>query len=130
MIGDDSPIRLHVVADHGLVESDKAVSLGLIVTELVINAVKYAFPTPLPGAEVVVRFDSAGDDWTLTIRDNGVGVAAKPAGGLPVRQGGLGTVIVAALVKQLGAEMTTAMDAGLSVSIRRAGRPSAQPGVA
>ncbi len=122
MIGDDNPIRLHVIADHGLVESDKAVSLGLIVTELVINAVKYAFPVPLPGAEVMVRFDSVGDDWTLTIADNGVGVAVKPVdAALPARKGGLGTVIVAALVKQLGAEMTSAMDAGLSVTIRRAG---------
>jgi two-component sensor histidine kinase len=46
MIGDSQPIALEVVADHGEIGSDKAVSIGLIVTELLINAIKYAFPVP------------------------------------------------------------------------------------
>jgi two-component sensor histidine kinase len=117
MIGEGQSIALDVVADAGEVESDKAVSIGLIVTELVINALKYAFPTAKADARVVVGFKSGGGGWTLTVTDNGVGKAAdKPVG----VHGGLGTVIVEALVKQLDARLDTAIAPGMTVSIRHA----------
>src|SRR5258705_202079 len=43
MIGETRPAKLTVTADQGWAVSAAAVSLGLIVTELVINALKYAF---------------------------------------------------------------------------------------
>ena len=125
MIGDDQPIVLEVVADSGRVGSDKAVSIGLIVTELVINAVKYAFPTNKPGALVQVAYESQGPDWKLVVSDNGVGKDAVPGAGAP---GGLGTIIVKALVQQLDAHMEIASnDAGMSVSITRASSASRLP---
>src|SRR5258707_4677216 len=102
MIGDDQPIALKVIANKGMIGSDKAVSIGLIVTELVINAVKYAFPTDKPGALVHVTYESQGTDWKLVVSDNGVGKAASNAARAP---GGLGTIIVKALVQQLDARM-------------------------
>ena len=119
MIGEDHPIALKVVADEGRVGSDKAVSIGLIVTELVINAVKYAFPAERADALVRVIYESRGDDWTLVVSDNGAGNAALAGAG--TNAGGLGTIIVKALVQQLGARMEIVSDAaGLSVSITRA----------
>ena len=117
MIGEDQPILLEVVADAGEIGSDKAVSIGLIVTELLINAVKYAFPADKPDAQVVVTYRSVGDGWTLTVADNGVGKTLNPA---PGEQGGLGTVIVDALVKQLGATLKIQSVGGVSVSITHA----------
>jgi len=122
MIGDDQPIVLKVVADEGRVGSDKAVSIGLIVTELVINAVKYAFPTSKAGALVRVTYESQGPDWKLLVADNGVGKHAVAGAEAP---GGLGTIIVKALVQQLDAQMeVVSSDAGVSVSITRASSAS------
>ncbi len=84
-----------MVADDGAIGSAEAVSLGLIVTELVINALKYAFPGGRADAAVRVTFESRGVDWRLVVSDNGVGL--KPGAATPAGSGGLGTVIVAAL---------------------------------
>ncbi len=119
MIGDDQATKIKVAADSGLIGSDKAISLGLIVTELVINAIKYAFPTDRPDAVVQVSYESRGDGWLLMVADNGVGDggAASTTG----KPGGLGTVIVQALVKQLEAQMTVASAAtGMRILITRA----------
>jgi two-component sensor histidine kinase len=117
MIGDDQPIALEVIADEGRIGSDKAVSIGLIVTELVINAVKYAFPTNKAGSLVRVTYESHGPDWNLIVSDNGVGKSADQEAETP---GGLGTIIVKALVQQLDARMeVVSSDAGMSVSISR-----------
>lgn len=115
MLGDSHPISLRVEADHGLIGSDKAVSMGLIVTELVINAIKYAFPEPRADALILVGFASAGEGWALTVADNGVGALETAA---PPAHGGLGAAIVEALVKQLDARIKVTSGEGMAVSIR------------
>jgi chemotaxis protein methyltransferase CheR len=120
MVSETQPIDLKVMADNGMISSDKAVSLGLIVTELVINAIKYAFPTATVDASITVEFASTDDDWSLTVADNGVG---KLSDAPPSTVGGLGTVIVQALVKQLEAKMVVDGVGGMRVSIARTGQP-------
>jgi chemotaxis protein methyltransferase CheR len=99
MIGEDSPVTIEVQADPGMTESATAVSLGLIVTELAINAIKYAFPEGKADARIHVGYERNGADWKLTVSDNGVGSAAVFVPG----ETGLGTTIIKALAKQLGA---------------------------
>jgi two-component sensor histidine kinase len=89
MIGESQPITLKVIADRGAIGSDKAVSIGLIVTELVINAIKYAFPADKADARVLVTYESQLADWKLIVSDNGVGKNADEA---PAAVGGLGRV--------------------------------------
>ena len=79
----------------------EAVSIGLIVTELVINAVKYAFPTKRKEARILVTFQFEGLDWKLTVSDNGDGRGTAA----PSASRGLGTAIVTALTKQLKAQL-------------------------
>jgi two-component sensor histidine kinase len=118
MIGEDSPIAIEVRADAGMTESATAVSLGLIVTELVINAIKYAFPGSKADARILVRYERDDADWKLTISDNGVGQQA--ASHLP-GETGLGTTIIKALASQLGAVVEIVSGAaGLSTSVARA----------
>ncbi|WP_293904235.1 sensor histidine kinase [Phenylobacterium sp.] len=103
MIADSEHISLVVTGARGVVEARVSVSLGLIVTELVINALKYAFPDRRPG-KIAVDCKFQGPNWTLTVADNGVGMPSDPA----LVQVGLGTSIVRALVKQLSATLEIA----------------------
>ncbi len=116
MVGDVQPIAVNVTAQGGRIDSQKAVSLGLIVTELVLNAIKYAFPMEKAKALIQVTYETDGGDWKLTVSDNGAG---KPA--TIVANAGLGTAIVEALVKQLEAKIEVISDSnGTSVSVTRA----------
>src|ERR1700688_3413212 len=109
MIGDSRPITIKVVADAGTVLSHQAVSIGLIVTELVMNALKHAFPNEKPDAAILVSYKVADTDWKLTISDNGIG---KLDSGTSQKknEGGLGTSLVQALAKQLDAQLNIASD--------------------
>ena len=118
MIGDSRPISLKVEADAGTVVSHQAVSIGLIVTELVMNALKHAFPGEKKDAAIVVSYKVAETDWKLTICDNGVGKADLSAG---ENKGGLGTSLVQSLAKQLDARVDIESDSdGTDVSITHA----------
>lgn len=118
MIGESSPATLTVIADEGLVLSADAVSLGLIVTELVINALKYAFPDPTKPGVVKIHYEVNGTDWKLSVSDNGVGRAENSG---PPSKGGLGTSLVKALAQQLDAKIVTINGpTGMSVSVTHA----------
>lgn len=115
MVGDNQPVTITVTSDTGMIPSAKAVSFGLIVTELVINALKYAFPDHKREAAITVSYAIDGDNWTLIVSDNGVG---KIEGVKPKTNGGLGTTIVAALAKQLKADVImTTSSTGFSVTV-------------
>jgi chemotaxis protein methyltransferase CheR len=117
MIGPHQGIEIEVVADEGTLQTSHAVSLGLIVTELIINAIKYAFPTARAGARIVVRFEVDKADWKLSVTDNGCGRSAATESGA----GGLGTAIVGALAKQLKARIEEVSGPnGLRVEVTRA----------
>ena len=118
MIGDSRPITLKVDADSGTVVSHQAVSIGLIVTELVMNALKHAFPGEKPDAAILVSYKVADTDWKLTIADNGVG---KTEPDKSQKRGGLGTSLVQALTKQLDARSDIESNSrGTAVSITHA----------
>lgn len=115
MIGENRLSTIAVVSDEGTVVSADAVSLGLIVTELVINALKYAFPDPNKAGAVKVRYEVNGDDWRLSVSDDGVG-RTEDLG--PPAKGGLGTTLVKALAHQLDAKIeTSSSPAGMKVSV-------------
>lgn len=125
MVSDSQPISVRVVADEGMIDSSRAVSIGLIVTELLINAFKYAFPVSKSDAEVVISYTIDGAAWALVIVDNGVG---KDGSDKLTEQTGLGTAIVKALTSQLGADVTIhSSDKGVSVSVTSAKSPVTDP---
>lgn len=113
MIRDHNQISLDVSADDSVTTADVSISLGLIITELVINALKYAFPGGRIG-QIKVGYTSLGKNWRLSVSDDGVGL---PVGDYAPKAG-LGTNIVAALASSLSADVeTTDTKPGVSVSI-------------
>ncbi len=106
MIGDSRSISLTVLGDGGKATSRDAESLGLIVTELVINSLKHAFIDDTKDGQITVSFDVAGTDWKLSVADNGAG-SGKMNGVFAQPKSGLGTGIVNALAKQLDAKIDT-----------------------
>ena len=122
MIGDTRPISLKVIGQGGRATSRQAESLGLIVTELVMNALKHAFRDDKTKGQITVAYDMIGTNWKLSISDNGIG---KPEGGFAQGKSGLGTGIVKALAHQLDAQFETlAGPEGTTVSITHATFPT------
>jgi two-component sensor histidine kinase len=118
MIGDNREVTIKVVGEGGTATSREAESLGLIATELVMNALKHAFPPEKSNGRIVIAYDVEGTNWKLSVADNGVG---KPDGLFAQSKTGLGTGIVKALAQHLGAKVETLADtAGTTVSITHA----------
>lgn len=80
-----------------VVPANRSVSLGLITTELVINALKHAFPEGRSG-KIRVAYEEQRGSWSLEVSDDGTGMAPGVKA-----VAGLGTSIVQALARQLDA---------------------------
>jgi two-component sensor histidine kinase len=115
MIPDPALLSLETEIDDSTVEADVSISLGLIVTELVINSLKHAYPDER-GGKIRVGYHASETEWALNVSDDGVGMPSAS----PDTKGGLGTSIVKALAQQLEAEIIV-FDAkpGTVVTVRR-----------
>lgn len=113
---EDGLYQIELSTEPVRMETDKAVSIGLIVNELVTNAVKYAYPRGVPGTVRVslARAGSVPDrpgetgapragTMTLVVEDDGVGY---PATGVPAKGSGVGAMIVQAMAETLRATVT------------------------
>jgi len=92
---------------------DRAVPFGLILNELIVNALKHGVPA---GGEI--RIDFHGDDagmYTLEVSDSGPGFRSPSEANAPST---LGMELVTTLAEQLGGRMTTAPGPGARVRIR------------
>lgn len=82
------------------IDVDTALALGLIVNELVSNALKYAFPNQQPGWVRIELNDLGADHLRLVVADNGVGKTTAASSGT-----GFGTQLVALLTRQLDGKL-------------------------
>ncbi|MGF7055357.1 two-component sensor histidine kinase [Bosea sp. OAE752] len=82
-----------------LAKTDKAISIGLIATELVTNALKYAYPSG--AGDVRVSLSRNGDKVTLKVVDDGIGWTGTGT----VKGTGLGSKIVRAMARSLASEL-------------------------
>lgn len=96
-MGQTWPRTLKLQAEPVRLPTDRAVSLGVIVSELVSNACKYAYPDSMDG-EVRIALAAEGEDgFALTVEDDGCGLDPKA----PPKGTGLGTRLVRAMAQGL-----------------------------
>jgi two-component sensor histidine kinase len=114
-------VRLQTEVEPVRLPFPTAVTVGLIVNELVQNALKYAFPGERPG-RITVRFGRSGDHFRLSVSDDGVG-QAKPL----AESSGLGQRLVASFAQQLGGTYDVQVGAGRTVAITFPTQPSGIP---
>jgi chemotaxis protein methyltransferase CheR len=118
LIDDTRPITIHALVGGGTVLSATAVSIGLVVAELVINSLKHAFPDDREDCRVIVAFEVNGLDWKLVVSDNGIG---KPSETTATGGGGRGSSLIKALAHQLDAKVDIVSNPkGRSVAITHA----------
>lgn len=96
----DVGVFLSVEADPVMLDPDRAVAIGVIVTELVINASKYAYPKG--GGPVRIGLRREGEQASLWVEDDGVGLPPE----IGTKTVGLGSRIVRAMAAKLGADPT------------------------
>lgn len=117
--------RLTLKAEPIEIDPDRAVAIGIIVNELVMNAVKYAYPDGAGPIHVVLS--AQDDDVLLSIADDGVGLNARS----DPRSTGMGQRIVAAMASKLDASVERdPVHAGTRIVLRfgRVDKPAARPG--
>lgn len=96
---DEAPAALFLDAEPVEVEPDRAVAVGVIVTELVINALKYAYPDGKGPIRIGLR-SQGSSHAVLSVEDDGVGRSADTK----VTSSGLGQLIVKAMASKLEAD--------------------------
>ncbi len=119
--------RLTLRAEPIEIDPDRAVAIGIIVNELVMNAVKYAYPDG--AGPIHVDLNAQGDDLVLSIADDGVGLNVKT----DPRSTGMGQHIVTAMASKLDASVERdPAHAGTRIVLRfrRDNKPAAKPGCA
>ena len=100
------------VAGSHTLSIDHEVALGIVVNELVTNAVKYAYPPPRRGS-IHVSFQPTERGATLTVSDSGCGLPADFASA----EGGLGAKLVKSFVAQVGGDLTIRHTPGATFEI-------------
>ena len=111
IVDDNERVRLEATMQDGiLVSADTAVPLGIVLTELITNAVKYAFPPPRSGTINVQAYRHPSGRVDVVIKDDGVGI-------VHMREGSLGFDLVRSLVRQIKGEIEIDTSAGVTVTV-------------
>ncbi|MBV8593011.1 MAG: PAS domain S-box protein [Caulobacteraceae bacterium] len=110
---DPGVIRIRVEADPTTTPVDRAVPIGIIVNELVTNAIKHAF-APGERGSIAVRYRDEEGGARLSVSDSGAG-GGPDLDRAPI---GLGMRLVRSLVGQLGGEFAAFNDGGTTFTIR------------
>lgn len=99
---DPARITLGLSADRVLLDTKRSVPLGLILNELLSNALKYAYDPSGEGGEVRVELAEKGGRISLRVSDDGAGI---PDGFLGPDSPSMGITLVRLLAQQLDAEL-------------------------
>ncbi|HNB54602.1 MAG TPA: histidine kinase dimerization/phosphoacceptor domain -containing protein, partial [Anaerolineales bacterium] len=110
---EERQIKLALEADDSTLDVHMAIPCGLLVSEIVSNALKYAFPTDNPG-QITVQFGKTGQTYHLLVQDNGIGLPHPHL----MRPGSLGLQLIDRLVAQISGTLKRTSPPGTTYSIQ------------
>lgn len=111
---DSSRIKLNIDVEDIMLDINIAIPLGLILNELVTNAMKHAFPGDRNGS-INVEFHSKDHEYTLTVSDNGIGIPEE----LDYKNShSLGLRIVNSLTEQIKGKIELDRTGGTAIKIK------------
>jgi two-component sensor histidine kinase/tetratricopeptide (TPR) repeat protein len=108
----EDKVKIECAMEQLELDVDTAVPIGLIVNELLTNALKYAFPKDNKGEIKISLIKSNPETLTLKVVDNGIG---KTVGAVP-KGTGFGSQLIKLLTQQLNGQMEENHENGTSVS--------------
>jgi two-component sensor histidine kinase len=106
-------ITFDFLVDPVIFDISVAIPLGLIINEAITNAIKYAFPDGRTGNVAISLHPAAGDNFLLTVADNGVGLPDTPTG----KANSLGLNLIAGLTDQIQGDLRMVGDKGTTILI-------------
>jgi len=89
---------------------DKAIPLGLMINEIIINSLKYAFPNGSPGIINIILKRLEDDKLQLIIKDNGIGKNEDATDSF-------GSQLISLLIDQIDGQLFTRNNDGYEVEI-------------
>ena len=110
----DCNVTINIDVPGVAIDIDTAITSGLIVNELVTNAMKHAFTGRSSGV-IDIRFTENDADCVLSLADNGLGM---PPEGYGKKSDSFGMSLIDGLVKQLGGEMEIDATRGTAYTFR------------
>jgi two-component sensor histidine kinase/PAS domain-containing protein len=116
----ESNLKLVTNFDRTRISSDRLVPLGLILNELIMNSVKYAYPPQageggLLSREIRIRLENLGDHAVLSVEDDGRGL---PGEFDSPQSAGTGLKLVDTLARQVGGVCKISSLGGTQIAIR------------
>ena len=88
-------IHFHVAADENPLEIETLIQLGIIINELVINTIKYAFPKHFDKSAISIELSKPSERYCLVYKDNGVGINPE------LKKDSFGMELIETIIEQL-----------------------------
>lgn len=112
---DPSSLQIETDVDDIVLDANTLSSLGILVNELLTNAVKYAFPEERAGEIYISCTSPSPGTLEMIYRDNGVGLPDEVLAGT---SGGLGMILVRSLTEQLKGDLRMRNEGGALIEFR------------
>lgn len=110
----ENEVELNLKIDQVEMNISRAIPLGLILNEAIINSLKYAFPGKRAGRIDVILKQTGPGFFLLTISDNGIGLADD----FDIYQvNSFGLTLIVGLCQDLGADFKVISDGGTTIQI-------------
>lgn len=108
-----TPIKFNIFSDDIVLKINQSIILGMLTTEIVTNAIKYAFEN-VKSPEITVIFKEENNKLVYCIKDNGKGIKNSK---LTDNKKSMGFKLIDIFSRQLDAELIVENDNGLKISL-------------